>query len=128
MPQRASVPTYAAILSPPLVPAATLTGTGVYNLDGEKLGVIDDVMIDKFTGRAIYAVMSFGGFLGLGEKYHPLPWAALRYDPLRGGYMVNLDKQRLERAPSYGRDKPFDWTPEYGRKVDDYYDVPTYWI
>lgn len=61
-----------------------MKGANVYNPAGDKLGSVDDIMIDKVSGRAIYAVMSFGGFLGTGEKYHPLPWATLRYDTQKG--------------------------------------------
>jgi hypothetical protein len=85
-------------------------------------------MIDKVSGRAIYAVMSFGGFLGMGEKYHPLPWATLKYDAQKGGYVVNLDKKLLEGAPNYDSRSEFKWTPDYGRRVDSYYKVPTYWM
>ena len=83
-----------------LISAQKVKGTTVLNLAGEKLGSVEDVMIDKVSGRAIYAVMSFGGFLGMGEKYHPLPWATLKYDEQKGGYVVNLDKKQLEGAPS----------------------------
>ncbi len=110
-----------------LIAADRVTGTNVYDTKGEKLGSVYDVMIDKASGRAVYAVMSFGGFLGIGEKYHPLPWSALKYDEGKGGYVVNLDKTKLESAPTYGSDDDFRWTPEYGRQVDKYYDAPTYW-
>jgi sporulation protein YlmC with PRC-barrel domain len=79
-----------------LIAAEKVEGTNVYNLQGEKLGTVDDIMIDKISGRAIYAVMSFGGFLGMGEKQHPLPWSSLKYDERQGGYVVNLDKNMLE--------------------------------
>jgi sporulation protein YlmC with PRC-barrel domain len=114
--------------NPAMIAASKVEGTSVYNPAGEKLGSIDDVMIDKGTGRAIYAVMSFGGFLGIGEKYHPLPWATLKYDHNQGGYVVNLDKDRLEGAPSYDMNEEFEWTPEYGRRVDSYYGVPPSWM
>jgi len=84
-------------------------------------------MIDKVSGRAIYAVMSFGGFLGMGEEHYPLPWATLKYDTQKGGYVVNLDKKQLEGAPSYARGSEFEWTPDYGRKVDSFYKVPSAW-
>ena len=102
-------------------------GTNVYNLAGEKLGSVDDIMIDKISGRAIYAVMSFGSFLGMGGKYHPLPWATLKYDAQKGGYLVNLDKKLLEGAPNYDHNSEFKWSPDYGRKVDSYYKAPSYW-
>ena len=104
-----------------LIAASKVNGTNVYNPAGEKLGSVYDVMIEKVSGRSMYAVMSFGGFLGMGEKYHPLPWAALTYDERLGGYVVDLSKDLLEAAPSYGAE--FQWTSDYGRQVDDYYRV-----
>ena len=110
-----------------LINAERVEGTSVYNPQGDKLGTIDDIMIDKVSGKAIYAIMSFGGFLGIGEKYHPLPWSALNYDESKGGYVVNLDKKMLESAPTYDMDEDFRWTPDYGRQVDKYYNAPSYW-
>ena len=116
-----------SITSGTLIAAEKVKGTDVYNRAGEKLGSVEDIMIDKVSGRAIYAVMSFGGFLGMGEKHHPLPWATLKYDTQKGGYVVNLDKKQLEGAPNYDRDSEFKWTPDYGREVDSYYKVPSLW-
>jgi sporulation protein YlmC with PRC-barrel domain len=116
------------ITSGTLIAAEKVEGTSVYNPRGDKLGTVDDIMIDKVSGKAIYAVMSFGGFLGIGEKYHPLPWSTLKYDETKGGYVVNLDKKVLENAPTYDMDDDdFRWTPDYGRQVDKYYNAPTYW-
>jgi hypothetical protein len=82
-------------------------------------------MVDKYTGQVAYAVMSFGGFLGLGESYHPLPWKALTYDTRLGGYVVDLDKDQLADAPRHGaEDDPFA-DPDYGRRLDDYYGAPS---
>jgi hypothetical protein len=117
----------ASITSGSLIAADKVKGTNVYNPAGDNLGTIDDIMIDKASGRAIYAVMSFGGFLGMGEKFHPLPWATLKYDAQKGGYVVNLDKKVLEGAPNYDRGSQFAWTPDYGRKVDSYYKTRSYW-
>jgi sporulation protein YlmC with PRC-barrel domain len=111
-----------------LIAAEKVEGTNVYNPQGDKLGTVDDIMIDKVSGKAIYAVMSFGGFLGIGEKNHPLPWSTLKYDSSKGGYVVNLDKKVLEKAPTYDRTADFVWTPDYGREVDRYYGAPTYWM
>ncbi len=113
--------------SKPLISADKVEGTDVYNARGEKLGTVEDIMIDKVSGRAIYAIMSFGGCLGMGEKYHPLPWSALTYDETKGGYVVNLDKKMLEQAPTYDNVEDFQWTPDYGRQVDRYYNAPSYW-
>ena len=91
----------------------------------KSLGSIHDVMIDKRSGKVAYAVMSFGGFLGMGESYHPIPWEVLDYDGQQGGYVVDLDKERLHNAPSYGVNDAPDWSNrDYGRQIDDYYGVP----
>jgi hypothetical protein len=116
-----------SITSRTLIAADKVKGTNVYNLAGDQLGSVEDIMIDKVSGRVIYAVMSFGGFLGMGENHHPLPWTTLKYDAQKGGYVVNLDKKQLEGAPNYDRNSEFKWTPEYGRKVDTYYKAPSYW-
>ena len=89
-----------------LIAAERVTGTDVYNLQGDKLGTVEDIMIDKVSGRAIYAVMSFGGFLGIGEKHHPLPWSTLDYQKERDGYVVNMTKEQLQAAPADGEGCP----------------------
>lgn len=112
-----------------LIAASKVNGTEVYNTQGEHLGSVYDVMIDKRSGQVAYAVMSFGGFLGLGETYHPLPWSILTYDTAQGGYVVDLDSSRLEGAPSYRADDPDRWGDrEYVRGIDDYYGVAPYRI
>jgi PRC-barrel domain len=116
------------ITSGTLIAADKVQGTNVYNPSGDKLGSVEDVMIDKVSGRIIYALMSFGGFLGIGEDFHPLPWSTLKYDTNQGGYVVNLTKQQFDGAPMLERDKDFKWTPEYGRKVDQFYNAPSYWL
>ena len=111
-----------------LIAASQVNGTAVYNTNGDRLGTIDDVMIDKMSGRVVYAVLSFGGFLGIGDRHYPLPWPQLRYDVAYGGYVVNLDKRVLEGAPSYGRDEPGSWNdPRWERSVYDYYKTQPYW-
>ena len=84
-----------------VISANKVTGTNVYNTDGDHLGEISDVMLDKRSGNIAYAVMSFGGFLGIGERYHALPWAALKYDTRQGGYVVGLTVDQLKEAPTY---------------------------
>lgn len=78
-------------------------GTAVYNAQDEKIGTIQSVMIDKYNGQVQYAVMSFGGFLGIGERYHPLPWSILRYNEKLSGYVVGIDKEALKSGPSFAR-------------------------
>lgn len=101
-----------------------VNGTNVYNPAGEKLGSIDTLMIDKLSGKVRYAVMEFGGFLGIGTDRYPLPWDTLKYEPEMGGYVVTLAKEQLEGAPRYARDDYPEYTDEYGRRVNDYYGVP----
>lgn len=116
-----------SISSATLISSAKIVNSEVFNHAGEKLGVIEDLLVDKVSGRTIYAVLSFGGFLGLGERHHPLPWSTLAYDIAKGGYLVDLEKKVLQEAPSYDRNTEFSWTPEYGRQVDSYYKSPNYW-
>jgi hypothetical protein len=112
-----------------LIGADKVDGTAVYDTAGERLGDIHDVMIDKVSGRVAYAVLSFGGFLGLGEKYHPLPWNALKYDTSLGGYVVNLSKDQLEGGPAYDEGDDPQWGDrDYEKRVHDYYGLPPYWM
>jgi sporulation protein YlmC with PRC-barrel domain len=107
-----------------IISSDRVEGTAVYNFAGDKLGSIDDLMIDKQSGQVRYAVMEFGGFLGMGTDRYPLPWSMLRYDTSKDGYVVPLDKSNLEKAPRYpDGDRP-DYSDDYGRKVHDYYGVP----
>jgi hypothetical protein len=88
-----------------LILGSRVEGTPVYNRAGETIGQIDDLSIERASGRVVYAIMSFGGFLGIGEKFHPIPWSLLEYDVERGGYVVPLDKAELKNAPHYERDE-----------------------
>jgi hypothetical protein len=83
-------------------------------------------MIDKRSGQVRYAVLEFGGFLGMGTDRYPLPWSALKYDTEMEGYVVPLDKARLKNAPRYSLDDVPEYTPEYGRRIHNYYGVAWY--
>jgi PRC-barrel domain protein len=107
-----------------LISSDKVEGTSVYNRQGETMGSIYTLMIDKYSGQVSYAVMSFGGFLGIGERYHPLPWKSLTYDTRLGGYVVDVTREKLSDAPSYTRDEAPWGDPAYGRRVGDYYGVP----
>jgi sporulation protein YlmC with PRC-barrel domain len=109
------------------IAASKVNGTSVYNPQGESLGTIHDVMLNKRSGQVNYAVLSFGGFLSLGEKYHPVPWKKLTYHEQYGGYVIDLDKRQLEGAPAYASSETPDWaTGGYGSSIDRYYDgLPT---
>lgn len=86
-----------------LILGSRVNGAPVYNRAGEHIGHVDDLSIERKDGRVVYAIMSFGGFLGIGEKFHPIPWSLLDYDPDRGGYVVSLDRATLQAAPHYER-------------------------
>src|SRR5215207_9568112 len=85
-----------------LIASDKVEGTSVYDRDGNSLGSVYNFMVDKVTGKVAYAVMSFGGFLGIGERYHPLPWDTLKYDTRQEGYVVGLTIDQLKGAPTYG--------------------------
>lgn len=87
-----------------LIAATKVTNTNVYNADGDKLGWLDEVVIDKQTGKVAYVVLAVGGFLGIGERYHALPWDRLTYDDAKGGYNVDLTGDQLRESPHYDRD------------------------
>ena len=100
-----------------LVAASKVNGTAVYDMKGERLGSVEDIMIDKTAGQVDYAVLSFGGFLGIGSEYYPLPWRKLTYDTSLGGFRVDIARETLEGAPRYERDSAWsDWNA-----VDTYY-------
>ncbi|MGE5538146.1 MAG: PRC-barrel domain-containing protein [Gemmatimonas sp.] len=111
----------------PVITADKVEGTAVYDRRGNRIGNIEDLVLDKINGKVLYAVMSFGGFLGIGEKHHPLPWSALTYDTKLEGYVVDVDKERLEKAPSYESDRQVDWTADFGRRINTYWNVPSEW-
>jgi hypothetical protein len=101
-----------------LIASDKVQGTNVYNTAGD----------DKPSGKVAYAIMSFGGFLGVGNQYHPLPWSVLKYDTNLGGYVVNLDKRQLEGAPAYDVGTEPAWGDRsYESKIHDYYGVGPYW-
>jgi hypothetical protein len=106
-----------------LISCDKVVGTSVYNRQGENLGSVYSLMLNKQNGQAAYAIMSFGGFLGIGESYHPLPWRALTYDTRLEGYVVDIDRRRLEAAPRYTSGTNPEWLRERDQ-IDAYYAVP----
>ena len=100
-----------------------MEGTDVYHLKGSKIGEIDHLMIDKVSGRVTYAVMSFGGFLGLG--HYPLPWGALKYNRRRNGFETAVNETQLRDAPAFSDDS---WTDgNWERQTHAHYNVAPYW-
>ena len=111
------------------IQASRVIGTDVYNTEGKHIGTIEDVMLDKTTNSIMFAVIGFGGFLGIGEKYHAIPWSSLDYEKNRGGYVVPFSKEQLEAAPVHDIS---ELTGDDGHKARDasysYYKVPPYWV
>lgn len=105
-----------------LIGSDKVEGTAVYAANGDHLGRIERVMLDKKSGRASFAVLSFGGFLGFGTKHHPLPWEQLTYDRKRDGYVVALTTEQLKGAPSYDSADEPDWSSAETRDgISGYY-------
>lgn len=114
---------------PDLMGADTLIGNDVYNHNEEDLGDIKEIMLDVRSGRVSYAVLSFGGFLGMGEKLFAVPWSALTLDTVNKRFVLNVEKERLENAPGFDKDNwpnmaDESWASEihtfYGTKPYDY--------
>ncbi len=81
--------------------ASKVKGTAVYNDAGDKIGTVEDVVLDKQSNQILFAALGFGGVLGMGEKYYPVPWSLLDYSEDKGGYVVPLAKEQFDKAPSY---------------------------
>jgi len=108
-----------------LIGSDKVEGTAVYGAGDEKIGSIERVMIDKMSGKVSYAVLSFGGFLGIGDDHYPLPWQSLKYDTRLGGYRTGITADQLKGAPKFGNDNSWNWgDPNRVRSVNDYYNVP----
>ena len=110
-----------------LIGSDKVEGTAVYGADEKKIGSLERVMIDKIGGKVAYAVVSFGGFMGMGEDYYPLPWSMLTYDTRLGGYRVGLTRDQLDNAPKYSKSTDWNWNRENDRRVYDFYKVSPYW-
>lgn len=123
----ASTPTVQSRETTSLIGSDKVEGTDVYGADQKKIGKLERVMIDKISGKVAYAVLSFGGFLGIGEDYYPVPWTTLKYDPNLGGYLVNLTRDKLDKAPKYTQSTGWNWTRENDQRVYDYYGASPYW-
>ncbi len=106
----------------------TLSGDKVRNSAGEDLGKIEDIMLDVPTGRVAYAVLSFGGFLGMGNKLFAVPWEALTLNERDKEFVLNIDKQMLENAPGFDKDNWPDMAdPDWGSQIYKYYGYKPYW-
>jgi sporulation protein YlmC with PRC-barrel domain len=104
-----------------LIGSDKVEGTTVYGADRKEIGSVERVMIDKRSGQVKYAVLSFGGFLGIGDDYYPLPWQSLTYDESLGGYVTNITEERLKTAPKYGDESSWNWSDQSASNVNKYY-------
>jgi sporulation protein YlmC with PRC-barrel domain len=113
----------------PLIESDRVEGTAVYDRSGKRIGIVERVMIDKISGRVAYAVMSFGGFFGVGAEEYAVPWSMLDYDPSLGGYHIQITAEQLRTAPSLSRERGQDWPDRQSeRDLHDYYQVSYYWL
>ena len=111
-----------------LIGSDKVEGTAVYGSDGKRIGSVQRVMIDKVSGKVAYAVISFGGFLGIGEDYYPMPWANLRYDTSLEGYRIGITDDQLRDAPKFNRNTDWDWSDRSrDHTVYDYYKTPLWY-
>ncbi len=109
-----------------LISSDRVNGTDVYGTSGDKVGHIDHLMIDRQSGSIAFAVMGFGGFLGMGEDHHPVPWSSLRYDTTRQGYVTDISEAQLQSAPARNDDWQDD--PVYRDRLYSHYGAPSYWL
>ena len=113
---------------PRVMAASTLDDDNVVNPAGEKLGEISELMIDVPTGRVAYAVLSVGGFLGIGDKLIAIPWRALQIDPQNHRFILNASKERIESAPGFDKDHwPSMADERWATDLHNYYQAPYYW-
>ena len=118
----------ATMTGKPLIESDRVEGTTVYDRQGNNVGSIKRLMIEKLSGRVAYAVMSFGGFLGMGGEEHAIPWSKLTYDTRLNGYQTDISETQLQGAPAFSRDRNWDWTDRSReRELHDYYRAPYYW-
>ncbi|MFN3938846.1 MAG: PRC-barrel domain-containing protein [Gemmobacter sp.] len=109
-----------------LISASTIQGTRVYSPAGDELGHVEDVMIEAGSGRVVYGVLEFGGFLGIGADHHPIPFGKLRYDHGRQGYVTDLTREQLEGAPRHSDDWRTD--RDWQTRSHDHFGIRPYWL
>jgi sporulation protein YlmC with PRC-barrel domain len=113
---------------PKVMAADTLDGDDIVNAAGDKLGTLEHIMIDVPSGRVAYGVLSFGGFLGMGDKLFAIPWSALRIDPPNHRFIFDVDKETLQNAPGFDKDNwPSMADETWARDVHTYYKASPYW-
>jgi len=108
-----------------LISSEDVHGTDVIGASDEVIGEIDHLLIEKVSGRVAYAVMSFGGILGLAHSHYPIPWSALKYDAAVGGYRTGITEEQLRNAPEFSDDSWSDRSWE--TRTHEHYGAPGYW-
>jgi hypothetical protein len=101
---------------------AKTEGPTVQSRDGDKLGHVHALMVEKRSGHAVYAVLSLGGFLGMGKSFYPIPFPLLAYDLTSDRYVVTIDRRQLEGGPSWANNAP-DFDQAYADRVASYYNA-----
>ena len=105
-----------------LIGSDKVEGTAVYGADSQRIGSIERVMIDKINGKVAYAVLGFGGFIGIGDDHYPLPWQSLKYDTNLGGHVTGITESQLRGAPKYSNESSWNWSdPARSKEIDDYW-------
>lgn len=113
---------------PEVLGTDTLNGNDVYSAAGEYLGQVEEIMLDTCAGRVAYAVLGFGGFLGLGEKLFAIPWTGMRFDASNRRFILHIDKQRLAEAPAFDKDHwPSMIDRTWARNIHAFYGTKPYW-
>jgi hypothetical protein len=113
----------------PLIESDRVEGTTVLDPHGNSTGSIKRLMIEKISGKVAYAVVSFGGFLGIGEEEQTIPWSKLTYDTSLGAYRTDITEEQLRGAPSFSRDREHDWSDRTcEQELHDYWRTPYYWM
>jgi sporulation protein YlmC with PRC-barrel domain len=113
--------------SHPLIESNRVEGTPVYDPHGKRIGTIHHLVIEKVSGRVVYAEMSFGGFLGIGSHTHTIPWEKLTYDTQLGGYRTDITQEQLTAAPVISGDERVWWDRRREEGLHDHWKVPPYW-
>ena len=112
----------------PFIESDRVEGTVVYDAQGDRVGTIERLMIEKVSGRVAYVMISFGELLGSGKGSHTIPWGKLKYDTKLRGYRIDINKSELSEAPSFAQSDTFDWSNrEQEQELHDYYRIPPYW-
>lgn len=109
-----------------LISGGSIQGTRVYSPQGDELGHIHDVMVEPGNGKIVYGILEFGGFLGIGADHHPIPFARLRYDHAKSGYVTDLTKEQLENAPKH--DDTWRENRDWQEQSHKHYGVQPYWM